>query len=90
MLNFHVHTTFPCTDQINCVHVFAWGLVLSLLEQREYFILFYLGTALHAVAYRSVGLSAAHVCCGVVVETVGKLGIRLYLCSRTVIKLKVQ
>lgn len=50
--------------------------------------MFYLKTAFVRNAYRSARLSAAHVCCGVVVETVGKSGIVLYLCSRIVTKPK--
>lgn len=64
------------------------GAMYFCFKRRGPFILFYVKTAFLRNAYRSVWLSAAHVCCGIVVETVGKSGIRLYLCSGTVTKPK--
>lgn len=56
--------------------MFLLGALCFCFQRREYFILFYLRTAFLRNVCSSLGLPAAPVCCGVVVETVGKPGIR--------------
>lgn len=70
------------------VCMFLLGALCFCFKRRESLILFYLKTVCLRNAYRSVCLSAAHICSGVVVETVGKSGIRLILCSGNVTKPK--